>query len=127
MSKATQKGTRFETQVADYMRSRLHMPIERRAKCGSKDRGDISGFRIGPWDCVVECKNRKAMDLPGWLAEAEDERENACASYGVVIHKRRGYGDNNMGGTYVTMTLDTLLDIAGDVKSQKIGLRFGED
>ena len=114
MSRQTEKGTRFETQVSDYMRDRLHMPIERRAKCGSKDKGDISGFRIGPWDCVVECKNHKNMALPKWLEEAEEA--NAEASFGIVVHKRRGCGEKNMGDTYVTMTLDTLLDIAEAVR-----------
>ena len=46
MSRQTAKGTRFETQVAEYMRSRLHMPIERRAKCGAKDRGDLAGVGL---------------------------------------------------------------------------------
>ena len=116
MSRQTAKGTRFETQVAEYMRSRLHMPIERRAKCGAKDMGDLAGVRIAGFDCVVECKNHAAMRLPDWLAEAEAEKANAEASFGVVVHKRRGCGDKSMGDTYVTMTLDTLCDIAQAVR-----------
>lgn len=116
MSRATAKGTRFESQVADYMRQRLHMPIERRAKCGSKDKGDLAGVRIGEWDCVVECKNRARMDLAEWLKEAEAEKANAEASFGIVVHKRRCCGEKNMGDTYVTMTLDTLCDIAEAVR-----------
>lgn len=115
MNKATQKGTSFERMVADYMARELRRPIDRRVKHGSKDMGDIAGFAIGPWDCVVECKNRQRMELPQWLAEAEAERRNAGASFGVVVHKRRGCGEKSIGGTYVTMTLDTLLDIARTV------------
>ena len=116
MSRATAKGTRFESQVADYMRSRLHMPIERRAKCGFKDKGDLAGVRIGGFDAVIECKNHKNMALPKWLEEAEAEKVNAEASFGIVVHKRRGCGEKSMGDTYVTMTLDTLCDIAEAVK-----------
>lgn len=116
MSTQTKKGTCFETQVASYIRDRLHIPVERRAKCGTKDKGDIAGFRIGGHDAVLECKNHKSMTLPKWLDEAEAEKVNAEASFGIVVHKRRGCGEKNMGDTYVTMTLDTLLDIAQAVR-----------
>jgi len=42
----------------------------------------------------------------------------------MVVHKRRGCGDKHMGDTYVTMTLDTLLDIwrvAEDAHWKSIG------
>ena len=112
MSKASRKGASFERLVADYMAAELGQPIDRRVKCGTKDKGDIAGFTIGGFDCVVECKNKKRMELSEWLDEAERERINAEASFGLVTHHRRGCGKARIGDTYVSMTLDTLLDIA---------------
>ncbi len=114
MSKGSRKGASFERQVADYMAAALGQPIDRRVKHGAKDRGDIAGFEIAGWPCAVECKNKARMELAQWLAEAEAERSNAEASYGIVVHKRRGCGEARMGDTYVAMTLDTLCDIARD-------------
>lgn len=57
---------------------------------------------------VVECKNCARMELPKWLQEAETERCNADADFGVVVHKRKGIGEKTFGDTYVTMTLETL-------------------
>lgn len=111
MSRATQKGTAFETQVVTYLASALGTAIERRAKHGTKDRGDISGVFIGGKPCVIECKNRKQTKMAEWLGEAEVERGNADAEYGVVIHKRQGIGAARMGETYVTMTLETFAAI----------------
>lgn len=116
MSKATSKGTSFERMVADYMAAELGKPIDRRVKCGSKDKGDISGFEIAGWPCVVECKNKKRMELSTWVDEAEREMLNADASFAVVVHKRRGCGEKSAGETYVTMTLDMLLDIAREAQ-----------
>ena len=112
MSRQMAKGTSFERMVADYMAAELGKPIDRRVKCGSKDRGDIAGLEIAGWPCVVECKNKQRMSLAEWVNEVEAERVNAEAAYGIVVHKRRGCGKATVGGTYVTMTLDTLLDIA---------------
>lgn len=111
MGKMTAKGTSFERMFADYVKVATGLPVDRRVKHGSKDEGDIAGFTIGGFDCVVECKNRRRMELAEWLDEAEAERENAEASFGIVAHKRRGCGEKSFGDTYVTMTLDTLLDI----------------
>lgn len=102
--------------VADYMADGLSMRIERRAKCGFMDKGDIAGFEIAGQPCVVECKNRSRMELPQWLKEAEREACNAGTLFGIVVHKRRGCGEKTFGDTYVTMTLDTLLDIAREAR-----------
>lgn len=112
MSKEMQKGSTFESDVAGYSARRLGDDrIERRAKNGKNDRGDIAGIRIRGKRCVVECKNHRRMELSKWLDEAEVERSNDDAEYGVVVHKRKGCGAKKMGGTYVTMTFDTFLAI----------------
>jgi hypothetical protein len=53
------------------------------------DRGDIQGVP----GIVLECKNRRALDLAGWLAEARLEAENAGLPRFAVIAKRRGVAD----------------------------------
>lgn len=42
---AREAGTRFETSIATYLAQVLDDRIERRAKTGNKDRGDIGGVR----------------------------------------------------------------------------------
>lgn len=99
-------GTRFETTVATFLAARLDDDrIERRAKSGAKDRGDISGVRT-PFGgrVVIECKDTNRNNLPGWIREAEIERGNDDAEIGVVAHKKHGTGDP--GEQYVSMTLE---------------------
>lgn len=98
-------GTRFESSIAAYLRNHLDDDrIERRAKTGAKDRGDISGVRTPHGGrVVIECKNVSRSALAGWVAEAEIERGNDDALVGVVAHKRHGVGDP--ADQYVTMTL----------------------
>ena len=108
MSKQKKKGTAFERQVAEYLSSRLGAGIERRTTAGIHDRGDIAGVYFRGLPVVVECKNCTRMELPKWLKEAETERCNADADFGVVVHKRKGIGEKTFGDTYVTMTLETL-------------------
>lgn len=108
MSKQKQKGTAFERQVAEYLAARLGAGIERRTTAGIHDRGDIAGVYFRGRPVVVECKNCTRMELPKWLQEAETERCNADAEFGVVVHKRKGTGEKSFGETYVTCTLETL-------------------
>lgn len=113
MSMQAQKGATFEQDTADYLAAALGDDrIERRVKHGTNDRGDIAGLRIHGRRVVVECKNHKRMELAEWVDEAETERGNDDAEYGIVIHKRRGCGKAKFGGNYVTMTLETFAAIA---------------
>lgn len=112
MGRAKQKGTEFEKQVAAYLADRTGDEVVRRALEGKHDRGDLHGFRIRGARTAVECKNRQRLELSEWLEEAETERGNDGAEYGIVIAKRRGYGKQRIGGSYVIMTLETLAAIA---------------
>ncbi len=90
---AKKAGTAHETSVAAYLAEHVDDRIERRARNGAKDRGDVSGLRApGGGRLVVECKNTARVDLAGWAAEAEDERGNDDALAAVVVHKRHGKG-----------------------------------
>lgn len=87
---ARKAGSAFETLVAGYLATHVDDRVERRARTGSKDRGDISGLRHMGERIVVEVKNCHRLDLAGWLAEAEVERGNDDAVAALVIHKRHG-------------------------------------
>ena len=103
-------GTRFESAVAAYLRAALHDErIERRARNGNKDRGDISGLIHMGGRIVAECKDTTRTELGRWAAEAEVERGNDDAVAGIVIHKRHGRGAP--GDQWVTMTLADLVSI----------------
>ncbi|WP_237464556.1 hypothetical protein [Leucobacter luti] len=110
----------FESHVAWFLADALGDDrIERRAKNGSKDRGDIGSVRtLTGGRVVIECKDVRAMNLSGWVNEAETERGNDDAVFGVVAHKRRGFGAKNMGGTYVTMTLTDFAVLLGAARGE---------
>lgn len=97
MSRNQQKGTSFETSIAKGLAEALDDDrIERRAKSGSKDRGDIAGVRLHGQRVVIECKNEatgKVFKLPEWVKEAQEEAINDGALVGVVVHKRSGTTD----------------------------------
>lgn len=103
-------GTRAERAVADWLRTALDDDrIDRRAKTGAKDRGDVGGLRAHGQRIVVEVKDVSRMALGEWVAEAEAERGNDDALAGLVVHKRRGRADP--GDWYVTMTGRDLLGL----------------
>ena len=102
---AKQAGSLWEKKVAEYLDSRLSVDVERRARNGAKDRGDINGVKAFGERVVIECKDVAKTNISGWLTEAEVERENDSAAIGVVAAKRRGKGDPADG--VVMMTLAT--------------------
>lgn len=104
---AKKAGTAFESLVVGYLAKHYDDVIERRAKTGGKDRGDVSGFRFAGRRIVAEVKNVSRLNLSGWINEAEVERGNDDAAVGLVIHKRHGVGD--AGDQYVTLTLRDLI------------------
>lgn len=97
-NRSKQKGTAYETELVTYLRSRGWVHAERRTLSGSNDRGDITGI-VG---VVIEAKNHKTFDLPGWLNELEAEVANAQADIGLLFVRRRGTTDR--GRDYVVMT-----------------------
>jgi hypothetical protein len=114
---AKKAGTAFERSIADALALHVDDRIDRRAKTGAKDRGDIGGVRISSaiYDqdqllhprVVIECKDTARLELGVWTREAEIERGNDDALVGVVVHKRRGNADPL--DQYVTTTLRDLI------------------
>jgi hypothetical protein len=96
---ARSAGTAHETNVAGYLARTVDSRIERRARNGAKDRGDIAGLRTSTREplslrVVVECKDYGGRIEAGkWLGEAEQERLNDGAGAAIVVAKRRGTTD----------------------------------
>lgn len=101
-------GTRFETSIAAYLAEHVDPRIERRARTGAKDRGDLSGLVHMGGRIVVEAKDYGGRILAGpWLTEAEVERGNDDALAALVVAKRRGRG--YPGDQLVILTLRDLV------------------
>ena len=77
------KGTKFETDVMKFIRSLGHF-AERLAKAGANDEGDIVCIIAGQ-TYILECKNRKSMNLPQFWAEAQTEAANYAKARGQVV------------------------------------------
>lgn len=97
-------GTRHESNVVAYLAAHVDDRIERRRQSGSKDRGDISGWRFAGRRIVAELKDYGGrVQIGPWLNETEVERLNDDAHVGLVIAKRRGTTDP--GDQIVILTL----------------------
>lgn len=68
-------GSRFERQIADALAAALGDDrIDRRARNGAKDRGDIAGIRLQGQRVVIECKDTATMRLPEWTLERPESK-----------------------------------------------------
>lgn len=93
-SSAKKAGTAFETSIANCLAAHVDQVIERRARNGAKDRGDLSGWRFAGRRITAELKDYAGQFKVGpWLNEAEVERLHDDGDVAVVIAKRRGLSD----------------------------------
>lgn len=106
---AKKAGTAFESLVAQYLAMTLDDDrIERRAKNGRLDRGDIGGVRVHGQRIVIEAKDYGGRLLPAeWTAEAHLEARNDGALAGLVVAKRLGTADP--GAQWALMTVNDLV------------------
>lgn len=117
MTAAKQAGTKFETDLVNYLRGERIL-AERLARAGSKDEGDVM-IDHGGWRWILEAKARREKTTPlsigAWLAEAHVEAGNYAAArqmhiedvHGILVVKRPG---KSIGQSYVIMTLDQFLE-----------------
>lgn len=107
---AKKAGASFETAITNYLSWALNDErVERRHLSGVQDRGDITGVMLDGQRVVIECKNTSRMNVSEHLREAELERGNDDATYGVVVQKRHGIGittRETVGQQLVMMTLE---------------------
>ena len=102
------KGSQFERDVCEYLRTHGHPYAERAYGAGRpQDVGDIDGI-VG-W--TIEAKNRRAIDLAGWSDEAEAERVNGRRGFAAVIAKRRG---KSVDQSYVVVPLATFAAVLAE-------------
>jgi hypothetical protein len=97
-NRSGEKGTAAEVAVVRCLRECGWPAAERRRLAGRQDRGDIAGIP----GVVIEVKNCRAMDLAGWVTEAQREALGPVyapgglvpqAELAIVWHKRPGKGD----------------------------------
>lgn len=103
---AKKAGTAFETLITQYLAEALDSDyIERRARHGRSDVGDIGGVRtVNGQRVVIEAKDYGGrFNVGPWLQEAETERVNDGAAIGVVIAKRRGTTDPGEQVAFMTV------------------------
>lgn len=83
---AKAKGNADERAVVDFLRQNEY-PLATRMRSGWKDdKGDIEGVP----DTCIEVKAERRTDLAGYMRELATEMENARATTGVVVVKKRG-------------------------------------
>lgn len=117
------KGTRFETDIVDWIRDNAPLlRAERLPRAGAKDEGDVAvTFPSGV--LVVEAKNHKEFAFADWLRQAREEvvnyvtkrRIDPASAFPLVVVKRRG---KSIGEAYAVMELHLLVELieylAGD-------------
>ena len=107
------KGSAYEREIVAYLQANGFPNAQRLYGAGRQDdRGDIT---IGGRDAgllVIEAKNHKTLDFAGWLGEAERERQNAGATYGFVVAKRRL---QPVSQSYALTTLEQLCSIITNI------------
>lgn len=80
------KGRTWENAIVEWLDSRIRQEPERRRLAGVNDKGDIAGIP----KLVIEAKNTRQYDIPGWMREADRESVNAKADFGVVWMRLMG-------------------------------------
>ncbi len=99
------KGTAFETAIVNYLNEGHPVGASRLPLSGPVDKGDIV-VHSGPTSRVstIQAKAVKAIDLAGFVDDANKQSAAAGTWMGVAVVKRRG---KNIKDAYVVMDLET--------------------
>lgn len=112
-NKPKKKGSAFESAVVSYLREKLGDDrIERRALHGSSDLGDIYRIPAHGFEGIAECKSYKSYkpsDLYNWQMQTQDERDEACADFGLLVVNQY---NKPLAASLVYVTLRDLARIA---------------
>ena len=106
------KGAGFEIDIVQFLRDKF-LHTERLTKTGRDDEGDAV-VRVRDLAVILECKNEKAINLSGYMAEATTEARNweakrihepmpAAVVIGAAVVKRR---NQPIHKSYVVMEAD---------------------
>jgi len=118
-NKAKAKGTAFETLVVKYLRPRGFAKAFRPATSGSYDSGDINGISNPARQAIIQCKNQRKFDLSGWLNDAVAQAQQEAVggnALPIVVAKRPGVGEKNLGETYAILRLEDLSTLLKEAK-----------
>jgi Holliday junction resolvase-like predicted endonuclease len=97
------KGDAYERAVRDHL-NETGLHVERTRAGYQRDAGDLHVLNTdGTVHATIQCKNTSAYDWNNWLPALEQQRQEAKASYAVLVRKRRGIADP--GQSTATMTL----------------------
>lgn len=111
-------GTRMETSIVGYLQKHVDDRIERRARNGAKDRGDVSGYRVLGNRVVIESKDYGGrLEPAAWIREAHVEMGNDDALAAVVVAKRRG--TTHPGDQWVLTTVDDLIALTTGARPER--------
>lgn len=109
MTASRRKGTRAESLLVDYLRSRGWRYAERRALNGAKDRGDVAGIP----GVVIEVKSAARVELAEWVKEARVEALNDNAPVWFVVAKANGKGQAK--DWYAITSVKVMCDLLAEV------------
>lgn len=104
MSASKAKGYAAEKPVADFLAANGWPSAERRQAGSAQDRGDVLGTPGVAW----EVRNRRTVELPKGLRDAEQVRGNSGADVGVLVVKPVGVGDTRIAEWAAVLPLGEL-------------------
>lgn len=101
MTNSKQKGSRFEREIANYLKERGYDARRTAQYCGNTgDAADVVGLP----GFHIECKHQEKMHLYDWMEQAVRDSEKS-GDTPIVIHKQ------NRKDTLVTMRLDDFMNL----------------
>lgn len=118
-NKMKARGTAFETLVVKYLRPRGFKKAYRPSTSGSYDSGDINGIAGPARQAIIQCKNHKKFNLSGWLNDAVAQAQQEAVggnALPIVVAKRPGVGEKNLGETYAILRLEDLSTLLKEAK-----------
>lgn len=117
---ATAAGKKYQRDLMKHLRDDLGLDAENLVLTGAEDEGDVVLRHTGvAYQTIIEAKRTRAVDLAGWVKQAEVERDNYVKhrilrdvqdTGFVVVHYRRQHG---VAQSYVTTTLPEWLRSQG--------------
>jgi hypothetical protein len=80
--------------------------------------GDITGVP----HVVFEVKNQRIYKIPAWIKETEIERNNAEATFGILIVKPNGIGVSKVEEWWAIVPLSQMVELLQKAESSVEGL-----
>jgi len=96
-----------ETAVVELLRVAGFPLAERAALSGRDDRGDINGTPGLAW----EVRNRRTVNLPSWLVDAQSRAVVTGADYGLLVVKPQGVGITRVENWAAVLPLADMLKL----------------